>query len=93
MIHLQELTSYLYICDGSTFISGIHLDNKILIHMPQLHTFTFYVGCENAVGGNTDIYVFTDDIKKTFTNIEHRQVDCMIHHYESMKIICRVLPF
>ena len=95
MTHLEELTIHLYICGGPTFISGTHLDNEILIYMPQLHTFTFYIDCQNAVGGNTDICVSTDDIKKTFTDIEHRQVDCMVDYYESMKIICRVfsLPF
>ncbi|CAF1228104.1 unnamed protein product [Rotaria sp. Silwood1] len=94
MIYLKELTLYLHIFGGSKFIAGTHLDNEILIHMPQLHTFIFYIASENVIADPT-IRISNDDIQRTFTNIEHRQVAFMVDYFEPYKIICRVfsLPF
>ncbi|CAF2616346.1 unnamed protein product [Rotaria sp. Silwood2] len=60
--HLEELTLYIHITDGSTFITGTHLDNEILIHMPQLHTFTFYIACETVINDPV-IRISSDDIQ------------------------------
>ncbi|CAF1590917.1 unnamed protein product [Rotaria sp. Silwood1] len=94
MIYLEELTLYLNIFGGSKFIAGTHLDNEILIHMPQLHTFIFYIASENVIDYPT-IRVSNDDIQRTFTNLEHRQVACMVDYFEPYEMICRVfsLPF
>ncbi|CAF3904595.1 unnamed protein product [Rotaria sordida] len=56
MSYLEELTLYLHILGGSTFISGTHLDNEILSHMPRLHTFSFYFASENAIA-DPDIHI------------------------------------
>jgi len=100
MSNLEELTLYLRILGGSTFISGTHLDNEILIHMPRLHTFTFYIISENAIADAAAIRISNSDIEQTFTNIEHkalsdRPVTCMVDYFEHYKMICRVfsLPF
>jgi hypothetical protein len=68
MSHLEELTLYLDILDEPIFIDGNHLDNVILIHMPQLHTFTFYVTTENVIA---DPFKFNrlEDITNNFPNI------------------------
>jgi hypothetical protein len=91
---LEELALYVRILDGSTFISGTHLDNEIHIHMPQLHTFSFYFTSEHSI---TDpaIRLSSSDIERTFTHMEHRQVACMVDYFESIGMICRVfsLPF
>jgi hypothetical protein len=94
MSHLEELTLYIHICGGSTFIAGTDLDNEILIHMPQLHTFTFYIVSENVIADPT-VHVYAHDIQKTFTNIKHQQVACMVDYFVPMIIMCRVfsLPF
>ncbi|CAF0914405.1 unnamed protein product [Rotaria sordida] len=94
MIYLEELTLYLHIFGGSKFIAGTHLDNEILIHMPQLHTFIFYIASENVIADPT-IRVSNDDIQRTFTNIEHRQVACMVDYFKPDTMICRIfsLPF
>ncbi|CAF3072325.1 unnamed protein product [Rotaria sp. Silwood2] len=94
MIHLEELTLYLHIFGGSKFIAGTHLNNEILIHMPQLHTFIFYIASDNPIADPT-IRVSNDDIQRTFTNIEHRQVAFMVDYFEPYNMICRVfsLPF
>ena len=94
MSHLEELTLYIHILGGSTFISGTHLDNEILIHMPRLHTFTFYIASENVIA-DPAIRISNSDIERTFTNIKHRQVACMVDYFDPCKMICRVfsLPF
>jgi uncharacterized protein (DUF433 family) len=94
MSHLEELTLYIRILDRSTPITGTHLDNEILIHMPRLHTFTFYIASENIIG-DPSIRISDSDIKRAFRNLEHRQVACMVDYYVSFKMIYRVfsLPF
>jgi hypothetical protein len=95
MSHLEELILYICIFGGSLFISGTHLDNEILIHMPQLHTFTFYFASENVITDPAVIRISNSDIQRTFTNIEHRQMACMVDYFDPYKMICRVfsLPF
>jgi hypothetical protein len=94
MSYLEELSLYIHILNGSTFISGTHLDNEILIHMPQLHTFAFYFASENYTV-DPSIRISNSDIERTFTNIEHRQVACIVDYWLTTKLICRVfsLPF
>jgi hypothetical protein len=95
MSHLEELTLHLYIVGESTFISGTHLDNEILIHMPRLHTFTFYFASENDIDDDTDIHIFNSDIQCSFTNMKYGQVACIVGYLEPCKIICHTfsLPF
>ncbi|CAF1473202.1 unnamed protein product [Rotaria sordida] len=94
MSYLEELTLYLHILGGSTFISGTHLDNEILSQMPRLRTFSFYFASENAIV-DPAIHISNSDIERTFTNIKHRQMACLIDDYSCMKLVCRVfsLPF
>jgi hypothetical protein len=94
MSQLEELTLYIRITNGATFITGTHLDNEILIHMPQLHTFTFYITSETVIN-NPVIRVSSDDIQQTFTNIKNRQIFCMVDYLADLNIICRVfsIPF
>jgi hypothetical protein len=94
LTYLEELPLYLFILGGSTFIAGTHLDNKILIHMPRLHTFTYYIASENDIV-HSDIPISNLDIQRTFINMEHRQMACMVDYYEPRIMICRIfsLPF
>jgi hypothetical protein len=62
MSQLEELTVYLCILGGQLLINGTHLHNKILIHMPRLRTFTFYISNENVVA-NPFLYLSSDDIQ------------------------------
>ncbi len=92
---LEELSLKLYILDESTFISGTHLDNEILIHMPRLHTFTFYFASENDIDDDIDIRIFNSDIQRNFTNMKYGQVTSMVDYLEPCKVICHIfsLPF
>jgi hypothetical protein len=94
MSHLEELSLYIHILGGSTFISGTHLDNEILIHMPQLHRFIFHIVSENVID-DSSIRVSNSDIQRTFTNIEHQKMACMVDYFDPFNMICRVfsLPF
>ncbi|CAF3934677.1 unnamed protein product, partial [Rotaria sp. Silwood1] len=94
MSYLEELTLYIHILDGPKFISGTRIDNEILRHMSRLHMFTFYMACEKDIG-NPTIRISKSDIERTFTNIEHRSVACMIDYFDSINMISRVfsLPF
>ncbi|CAF0889923.1 unnamed protein product [Rotaria sordida] len=94
MSNLEELSLYIHILGGSTFISGTHLNNKILSHMPRLHTFSFYFASENTVA-NSSIRISHSDIEQTFTNIKYRQIASLIDYDSCKNSICRVfsLPF
>jgi hypothetical protein len=81
MPHLEELTLYIHIRNGSIFITGSHLDNEILIHMPQLRTFTFHIASETVIN-DSSIRVSTDDIhrlKKITNNIPDLIFHSVIH--------------
>jgi hypothetical protein len=94
MPHLEELTLYIHIRNGSIFITGSHLDNEILIHMPQLRTFTFHIASETVIN-DSSIRVSTDDIRRTFTNTKTSQIFCTVDYFADLNIICRVfsIPF
>jgi hypothetical protein len=75
-------------------MSGTHLDNEVLVHMPQLHIFTFYIASENVIADPV-IHITDDDIQRTFTNIKYQQMACIIDYFFPFDMTCRVfsLPF
>ncbi|CAF4060668.1 unnamed protein product [Rotaria magnacalcarata] len=89
MSHLKELNLYIYISAGPTFIAGTHLDNEILIHMPRLHTFTFYIASKHGPV-DPDVRISNLDILSTFTNVQYQQVACMVDYFDDWETICRV---
>jgi hypothetical protein len=94
MLHLEELTLYLCIENRSTFIDGTHLHNEIITHMPQLHTFNFYISMRNEIIDST-IRLSNNDIQRTFTNRIFEQVVCIVEYLKNFNVICKVfsLPF
>jgi len=95
MAYLEKLTLYLRTDSRSTFVDGTHLDNEILVHMPQLHTFIFYISTENIIFPLLP-RKSNDDIEKTFTNIRYGQTACNIDYFNGGHMgICHVysLPF
>ncbi|CAM4821662.1 unnamed protein product [Rotaria magnacalcarata] len=69
MSYLEELTVYLSIENRDTFVDGTHLYKENLIHMPQLHSFVFYI--------RTDIDT-TDSMRK-LSNTQVNQSDTESH--------------
>jgi hypothetical protein len=80
MIYLEELTLQLSVVDRSTFIDGIHLNNEILNHMPQLQTLTFDIITYTSVNVyvNNQLY---EDIRCTFLNGIFHEVDFYLDQY------------
>ncbi|CAF3751273.1 unnamed protein product [Rotaria sordida] len=78
MTYLEKLTLYLRIRTPNRYIiDGTHLHNEILVHMPKLQIFIFYI--------STEIYTHRliphkslDDIQQTFTNWKYGQTDCIL---------------
>ncbi|CAF4130900.1 unnamed protein product, partial [Rotaria magnacalcarata] len=93
MSHLEELTLYLCIYNRSIFVDGTHLYNEILIHMPQLRTFIFYIRTKIDIG-NSIHQLSVNDIQQTFNKIQCQEVGCILN-YNSVTSICHVfsLPF
>jgi hypothetical protein len=101
MRNLEELTLYLDIEDRTTFVDGNHLHNDILIHMPRLHKFIFYINTMSPV--DNIVHYFSDnDIQKTFINTGYEQVgsivDYLRYDYTNDSILCAIchifsLPF
>ncbi|CAF3120829.1 unnamed protein product [Rotaria socialis] len=96
MKHLEKLILYLRICNGSSmsnkanpFLDGTHLHNEILIYMPQLRTFTFYISTENNIY-NLPHPISTDNIQQTFANFKYGQTACAIDYFHTFRTICHV---
>ena len=93
MSHLEKLTLYLRIRHKSTFINGSHLNNDILMNMPQLHSFTFYISTDTYNGNH--LYVSNHDVQQTFTNKGYQQASCIVNYFPNARAICHIfsLPF
>ncbi|CAF1599668.1 unnamed protein product [Rotaria sordida] len=94
MKNLKKLTLYIRLANRSTFVDGTHLHKEILMHMSQLHTFTFYIS--SIIPYNDSFQLLVDnDIQQTFTNIGYYQTSCTVNYYRASKAICHVfsLPF
>ncbi len=80
MSNLEELTLDVLNHNRATFIDGTHINNKILVHMPRLDKFTFCISAQIKLHKLVH-YLSKDDIQRTFTNIEYKQVDCILGYY------------
>jgi hypothetical protein len=91
---LEKLTLYLRVHNRGTFIDGTHLYNDILIYMPRLHSFIFYISTVNTLNGFAH-YLSDEDVQRTFTNIGYQQVACIVNYFRTFKAICHIfsLPF
>jgi len=94
MTYLEKLTLYIRINNRSTFVDGTNLHKDILIHMPRLHTFSFYI--ESEIRFDNSVHHLSDnDIQQTFTNIGYHQIACSVNYCRNRTAICHVLslPF
>ncbi|CAF0941836.1 unnamed protein product [Rotaria sp. Silwood1] len=94
MSNLEELNLYIMAKDRTTFLDGTHIYNEILVHMPRLQIFNFYIS--TLVGIDPLVrHLSKDDIQRTLSNnIKYQQVDCIVN-YEYNFVKCHVfsLPF
>jgi hypothetical protein len=89
MSNLEKLTLYLCLKNRDRFVDGTFLQNEILIYMPQLHSFTFYI-CTyiNPVGLLNQLS--SEDIQRTFTNIGQQHVVSIINHPSCQEMTCSI---
>ncbi len=94
MSHLEELTLYVRIAYRYTFVDGHHLHDEILLHMPRLRRFTFYIRTNNKIDDTTN-RISSEDIQQTFANTNLHQMACIVDYFGTTKNICHVfsLPF
>jgi len=92
MLNLEELTLSITVQER-TFIDGTSLYNEILVYMPRLNIFNFWICTDNMIH-NSFHYLSKDDIQQTFTNIIFQQVECIVNHFYHISQ-CHVfsLPF
>ncbi|CAF3942622.1 unnamed protein product [Adineta steineri] len=94
MSNLEKLTLYLRIENRDRFVDGTFLQNEILVYMPQLHSFTFYI-CTfiNTIG--LLHHLSCEDVQRTFTNIGQQHVASIINYISSEEMTCSVfsIPF
>src|SRR5437762_3260524 len=95
MRHLEKLTLYLRIRKRNLYVvDGTHLYNEILVHMPQLHTFIFYISTIDFINPLVPRKSI-DDIQQTFRNIKYERTACIIDYSNDFKTVIHVysLPF
>ncbi len=93
MSNIEALNLHLTIDKQTTFIDGKHIHNEIIVHMPRLHTFNFYL-CSFIRLNHLVDHLSKDDILQTFPKFICQQVDCMINYRSyDVKYHAFSLPF
>jgi hypothetical protein len=96
MSNLEELTFNITVENRREFIDGTHIYNEILVHMPRLQTFNFWICTKMKIDHlDFDLQLCKRDIQQTLTNnIKYQQMDCIVN-YRNHSASCYVfsLPF
>ncbi|CAF0922409.1 unnamed protein product [Rotaria sordida] len=94
MTYLEKLTLYIRILNRSTFVDGTDFHKDILIYMPRLYTFSFYIATDIEFDDSVH-HLSDNDIQQTFTNIGYHQIACSVYYFRRKRAICHVfsLPF
>jgi len=94
MSNLEILTLFLTVKNRRRFIDGNHLNNEILVHMPQLNTFTFCIRTISNINNGIN-WQSTEDIQQSFINKKWSQVICWADHFSNGTALSNVfsLPF
>jgi len=94
MSYLEKLTLYLRIKDRNRFIDGTHLVNEMLVNVPQLHSFTFYI-CTYIDTVGLIHKSASEDIQRTFINIGQHHVASIVNCINDTQIVCSIfsIPF
>ncbi len=93
MSNLEELRLNIINEKRTSFVDGTQINEKILVHMPRLYKFTFYISTETKLNHIVH-HLSNDDIQRTFTNIGYQQVRCFLNRTTD-GVICHAfsLPF
>jgi hypothetical protein len=93
MSNLEELALNIINDKRSSFVDGTQINDEILVRVPRLRKFTFYISTESK-RNHVVRYLSNEDVQRTFTNIGYQQVCCYLNRICS-SVICHVfsLPF
>ncbi|CAF3091368.1 unnamed protein product [Rotaria sp. Silwood2] len=93
MSFLEKLTLYLRTKNRAGFIDNTHLQNEILMYMPRLHSFTFYISTDNTVDLFHDVP--RQDNQRIVTNIRQQLMANIMHYTGDNKAVYHIfsLPF
>jgi len=90
MRYLEELMLSINVYQRSTFIDGIHLENEMLIYLPQLQIFTFNIITHNEYMNNEIYMQSNNDLRRTFLNWRYGHVNCYISSYPNNEAISHI---
>jgi hypothetical protein len=94
MACLVKLTLYLRTKSRTGFIDGSHLQKEILLYMPQLHSFIFYI---STYHNTADLFPFVlgQDIQQLVINNRYQRMATVINYIGIDKAVCHIfsLPF
>ncbi len=82
MKYLEQLTLHLIVDRRSAMIDGIHLNNEVVNHMPQLQTFIFDIVTYTQVIKELNRQS-SDDIQRTFRHNIYHHVVSYVEHYSN----------
>ncbi|CAM4815973.1 unnamed protein product [Rotaria magnacalcarata] len=91
---LEQLTLYIHVKGRNRVLDGTCVQRDILDYMPQLHSFTFYIGTYvNTIG--LSYKLSNEDIRRTLTNIGQQHATSIVNYVSTDKAACSIfsLPF
>ena len=94
MSYLENLTLYLLIEGQNRIIDGACVQNDILLYMPQLHSFTFYISTYIDTR-NLSPNLSHEDLQHTLTHIRQQNTTSMVNYPSPLGAECSIfsLPF
>ncbi|CAM2725543.1 unnamed protein product [Rotaria socialis] len=94
MPYLEHLTLYLCINDQHRITDGTRVQDDILAHMSQLHSFTFYISTY-IDSGDLRHNISREHIQQTFINIGQQNATTIVNRLSRSVVECSIfsLPF
>ncbi|CAF1203570.1 unnamed protein product [Rotaria sordida] len=94
MLYLEKLTLYLPIKGRNKPIDGTYIQNDILVYMPQLHSFTFYIYSYVDTSG-LSYKLSNEHIQQTLKNIAEENVASIVNYICMNEVACSIfsIPF
>ncbi|CAF1526159.1 unnamed protein product [Rotaria magnacalcarata] len=94
MPYLEHLTLYLSIKGRNRIIDGTCVQDDILVHVPQLHSFTFYISTYIDIG-DLSHNLSHEHIQQTLINIGQQNATSIINNLGTYIVECSIfsLPF
>jgi hypothetical protein len=94
MYYLENLTLYLRKRGGNRIIDRAFVQNEILLYMPQLYSFTFYISTYADIR-DLSHKLSCEDAEKTWINIEHQNATSIVNYVTRYAVVYSIfsLPF